>query len=482
MRCYNELPRHRGQYAELGFLGSPKLLNTAVTRAKYFCIVIGEPVALSSFGACKALWKTVLALCSCKGEFNYQLTYKDVMEISEELREVLDDDCTLKCSLSHVIAKEEYLLFKSSGSKKSDIEASSNSSMLSENRRDDSANIGNQNLRISIPQSSDAAVENAEVVSPTPSNISFISDIPNSNDQSSRLFSNSPVTLRGGAKGELSIGQEMQDYKKVSTATHAVAYDNHSFFSANIQERDLSRRPFWSPALSSQQYQSKHSSFQQNPVDASFAEQRNSASSTIDRDLSVIKKLSMKLDLYDPFVSDFYAYCVNQMPQTQNFTSHIVVTKNETMSEIRHLLRNTQNFSADWILQECRRANVALIQSMQLIDKVLLQFLPVVSTEVFNERQANFDRLKESLLKLRFFVEKLLQRMKCIMSVSQTPHPYLEAGMLHDYIVFTISHMDSWMFSLLTPNLVVTYSSLFEFKTEFSRSYCSHFTKESKSK
>ena len=104
---------------------------------------------------------------------------------------------------------------------------------------------------------------------------------------------------------------------------------------------------------------------------------------------------------------------------------------------------------------------------MHLLDKVLLQFLPVVPTEVFNARQANFDRLKESFLNLRLLVERLLQRMKSIVSVNQTPHPHLEAGFLHNYIVFIIGHMDSWMFGLSTPNLVVTYSYLFEFKLNF---------------
>lgn len=46
---------------ELGFLSDPRLLNTAVTRAKYHLAFVGDPSALCGAGECRACWKTILS-------------------------------------------------------------------------------------------------------------------------------------------------------------------------------------------------------------------------------------------------------------------------------------------------------------------------------------------------------------------------------------------------------------------------------------
>ncbi|XP_011881496.1 PREDICTED: probable helicase with zinc finger domain [Vollenhovia emeryi] len=45
---------------DYGFLTDPRLLNTALTRAKCFVAVVGDPVALLTIGCCKDLWKKYL--------------------------------------------------------------------------------------------------------------------------------------------------------------------------------------------------------------------------------------------------------------------------------------------------------------------------------------------------------------------------------------------------------------------------------------
>eukprot|EP00794_Sanderia_malayensis_P007704 gene7704-8541_t len=95
----------------LGFLSNPKLLNTAITRAKLLCIFVGEPVALCSFGACIACWKTVIASCQQQGEFHYRLPLENVMEISDQLRQTLryphDDVLKRTQSLKAIYQQEQ---------------------------------------------------------------------------------------------------------------------------------------------------------------------------------------------------------------------------------------------------------------------------------------------------------------------------------------------------------------------------------------
>ena len=49
--------------ADLGFLSQPKMLNSAFTRAKSFLAVVGDPVALCTFGKCSRIWMEYLKQC-----------------------------------------------------------------------------------------------------------------------------------------------------------------------------------------------------------------------------------------------------------------------------------------------------------------------------------------------------------------------------------------------------------------------------------
>ncbi|KAK3747583.1 hypothetical protein QZH41_015812, partial [Actinostola sp. cb2023] len=65
---------------DLGFLSDPRLLNTAVTRAKYHLVVVGDPSALCGAGDCKVCWKTILSKCNENGTFHYRLPFDKVIE------------------------------------------------------------------------------------------------------------------------------------------------------------------------------------------------------------------------------------------------------------------------------------------------------------------------------------------------------------------------------------------------------------------
>ena len=49
------------------FLSDPKLLNTAVTRARCFIAVVGDPVSLCTVGECRSIWRDYIKRCDGKG-------------------------------------------------------------------------------------------------------------------------------------------------------------------------------------------------------------------------------------------------------------------------------------------------------------------------------------------------------------------------------------------------------------------------------
>ena len=49
------------------FLSDPKLLNTAVTRARCLVAVVGDPVSLCTVGECRSIWRDYIKRCHDKG-------------------------------------------------------------------------------------------------------------------------------------------------------------------------------------------------------------------------------------------------------------------------------------------------------------------------------------------------------------------------------------------------------------------------------
>lgn len=53
--------------SDYGFLTNPRLLNTAITRAKSLVAVVGDPVALLTVGSCRKLWAKYFETATIKG-------------------------------------------------------------------------------------------------------------------------------------------------------------------------------------------------------------------------------------------------------------------------------------------------------------------------------------------------------------------------------------------------------------------------------
>ncbi|XP_068677064.1 3'-5' exoribonuclease HELZ2-like isoform X1 [Montipora foliosa] len=68
----------------LGFLSDTKLLNTAITRARYRLVIIGDPLALCSLGDCQMCWKIILGKCDSNGTFHYRLPLETVVRMARD--------------------------------------------------------------------------------------------------------------------------------------------------------------------------------------------------------------------------------------------------------------------------------------------------------------------------------------------------------------------------------------------------------------
>ena len=491
VRCYNELSALKGQYSELGFLGSPKLLNTAVTRAKYLCIVIGEPIALSSFGSCKALWKTVLAMCHCQGEFHYRLAYREVMAISDELSEILRDDQKVELTLPRVIDKEKNFCFKNevsfhTGSRSSGscVDTScSSSALLTDQRGGSTLYVARGHLRpvLSIPPRSDSAVENSVAGSPAPSELSCSSEVSNYDDE---CLQDPFRMVKSGSyvDSRMSFHESEEPYHRKER--NPVRLGKQNFQLRYSQQDALSLLPDRSSVPRAQQYQSPYRLSQPYPPSASFANNYSSpmnAHPLSHRGLDDMMILFAELDLFDWFVKEFCTYITNRMPQVRSHFSHIMETKDETMAEIQNLRQSTRQFSKEFLRHRCKNAYDILSQFMHLMDKIMLGFLKLVPTEVFNERQSKFHCLNVSFGDLRQTVENLLQNMLSIVSLqNQKPHLFFQTKILHDHILFAVRLSDSWLRSLLfTSDLALKFSALFEFKHDFLSKVICDLRKES---
>lgn len=60
---------------DYGFLSNPRLLNTAMTRAKCLMAVVGDPVALLTIGSCRKLWRRYLEIADLHGINRETLKY-----------------------------------------------------------------------------------------------------------------------------------------------------------------------------------------------------------------------------------------------------------------------------------------------------------------------------------------------------------------------------------------------------------------------
>ena len=70
----------------MGFLSDCKLLNTAITRARFRLVIIGDPVALCSIGECRVCFKMILGRCNSNKTFHYRLAFEMVIKMTKDAK------------------------------------------------------------------------------------------------------------------------------------------------------------------------------------------------------------------------------------------------------------------------------------------------------------------------------------------------------------------------------------------------------------
>lgn len=69
------------------------MINTAITRARYSVVVVGDPVVLCSVGECKDIWRRYVELCFGKKSF-----FPESYSIEQLKAEVMIAEARLKSS------------------------------------------------------------------------------------------------------------------------------------------------------------------------------------------------------------------------------------------------------------------------------------------------------------------------------------------------------------------------------------------------
>ena len=494
VRCYDELSKRREEHTELGFLGSPKLFNTAITRAKFNCIIIGEPVALCSFGACKALWKTVLAVCHHQGEFHYRLTFEEVMEISEKLRETLKEDHTVAKQYMQQVHEMENNLYKRpqrqclhSKTKETNLNAEAvqiSTNALTDGEYSNMSSFQSQPLQVELPDAAEdlnGGFENAVSVSPTPTEMSYFSDISNVDDNHSSVHSVASNNVsKVNEKPETTFHPRNStaklDFEKATQDNRPISIDNianqpASFTQIQYANQSLSHPPYLSNAPGSQSFRS--TSMPSQPYPVNITNLPNFSSSTPSSvNLDDLKKIFAEVHLSDIFVSRVIYYGAYIAPQIESSASSFIRGKNDVMFEIQQLRENMWNYPADYIMEKCRNACLFFSSFMYQIDKILLQALPNFPENVFHADRARIMVLKRSLVDLKLNVESLLHKIRPFASSEdeismkywQTSASAME---LKDRILFAIRQLDTWIQPILNQGFHTRLSSLMNFKLNF---------------
>lgn len=82
---------NRAECSKTNFLNNKLLLNTAISRAKYVVIVVGDPVALCISGECKYIWQNFIQNCSelntlYPADCTYDVIHSKIISVSSILQ------------------------------------------------------------------------------------------------------------------------------------------------------------------------------------------------------------------------------------------------------------------------------------------------------------------------------------------------------------------------------------------------------------
>lgn len=455
VRCYIELSQLQEKQIELGFFGSPKLFNTAITRAKYFCIIIGEPIGLCSFGQCKALWKTVLAMCNMHKEFHYRLTYKEVIDVSEELRETLKEDHAAGMhSLERIREREDNCLIKRDYAVNDEVVKSTDHHSVSNNNEKESSNALKY-VHEYCPNSNallDIATENAVPTSPTPTEVSCFSDssyIPMASQPEKNPTFNEAINSQERNLTNARIHKN----SAATMPSNSVKYnraESFEFFSTVNQ------------LLPSERILPSHYSIVGHPPFALNVGQNAVVPTTS------VAALFIDLDLCNVYVTHLMEYMILAVPNCGELVSELARAKNSFTFEIQRL--QCREYPENYVHSKLHQARHFYWDVMSQLDNMLLQVLPDASFNEFKSDVIKFDSMRNLLVDLKLLLESSMHsfmsytKPEFLQSVT-VPPVLVKQG--HDSIIFILHQLDHCYNPILCRGFHPRWSSLLNFKLSF---------------
>lgn len=521
--------RERSNNADLGFLSNPKLFNTAITRAKYLCLFIAEPVALCSFGACKALWKTLLASCDKHAEFHYRLTYDDVINVSEKLKETLNQDVNRSTRARSLRAlydeeqtlqnKEEPQEFDNSegfqGSASEDNQSSgwmSKPLLATEKKSEHCQEILSygpftkrmENQAHPTPMvstsaflmvSTSAVLINSDTFSPASHSVPSSSNLiapkhPVAVVPPFMPVGNNATSKTGGMPNQqMSRVQPLMPQPRSSAAqnSHVVATQPMPVFVYDQKKHVYTPSASHAAAHQPHAAASPHRCLLQVPVmpSASTMVQRKDRLAALPQPAATNQPTSnsnalgdtfSELEICNTFVRKFLQYLLFTYPQIANMLQAYCLKLEEIRFESQRLMQGIALYPPEYIINKLSLSSSMYVDIMSDLDYFMARVLPDISSGVFASNQERYDALHEALVDLKLSVEFSAQQVQAAVMRRGyiTPRSmYLSESItkMHAIVSFVIRQLISCVRPLLGPNAHEMEMSLCNTKLLFLTSF-----------
>ena len=157
------------------FLSDPKLLNTAVTRARCLVAVVGDPVSICTVGECRSIWRDYIKRCNEKGGL-YGVTMEE-----------LDKEMNAAIASIELNPKAEPFVPKSPSTTEQSLNTEVEETEKVENNKEISEEPQTEELDAEVKaKGPDISAEDSQNVNDRCSGSNFLEDSPDSNQEKNK--------------------------------------------------------------------------------------------------------------------------------------------------------------------------------------------------------------------------------------------------------------------------------------------------------
>ena len=157
------------------FLSDPKLLNTAVTRARCLVAVVGDPVSICTVGECRSIWRDYIKRCNEKGGL-YGVTMEE-----------LDKEINAAIASIELNPKAEPFVPKSPSMAEQSVNTEIAETKKVENSKEVSKEPQTEEIDVEVKaKGPDISAEDSQNVSDRCSGSNFLKDSPDSSDEKNK--------------------------------------------------------------------------------------------------------------------------------------------------------------------------------------------------------------------------------------------------------------------------------------------------------